>query len=301
MRYKCWFLPGHSAGEARRAAFNNAAAERDIEIVWLTLDDFVWSPEGLKGVELPDFAISYICPHHVQKVVEMMGVPVFNALTCISNASDKLSTTELLWEADVRQPKTVVIPKEASTTWDEDEIRAHMRPIVEFFGGYPFVIKTATGSMGSGVFLIEGEQDLIACEGFQRPRALLAQAFVPSSYGTDIRVFVVGGRAIGAFRRVGAEGDFRSNISQGGHSEDHEMTPAEADLAERASAALGMDWCAVDILIGESGEPIVCEINSTPQFSSNIERAPHLDIPSFYFDYILAVLAGNREREHQAQ
>lgn len=284
-----WILPGHEMSELKVGLFSNAAAERDIELVWVDEDDYVWSPEGLADAELPDFAISYVCPVHVQKIVEMMGVPVFNASDQIALASDKLRTTEVLWAADVRQPKTVAVPKRESQAWEDEQIEKYMPHIVDFLGGYPIVIKTVLGSQGKGVFLIRDMDEMKQCPALTEPGAVLAQEFIAASSGTDIRVYVVGGKAVGAHGRVGAEGDFRSNISAGGHSEEHESTEAEKDISERAVNALGLSWGAVDLLIDEDGLPLVCEVNSTPQFSG-MERPPHLDVAGLYFDYILSII-----------
>ena len=45
---------------------------------------------------------------------------------------------------------------------------------------------------------------------------LLVQEYIEEAGGADIRAFVVNGEVVGAMKRQGAEGDFRSNLHQGG-------------------------------------------------------------------------------------
>ena len=43
------------------------------------------------------------------------------------------------------------------------------------------------------------------------------------------------------------------------------------DLAIKATKALKLDFAGVDLLFGENDEPIVCEVNSNPQFVSTLQ------------------------------
>ena len=45
--------------------------------------------------------------------------------------------------------------------------------------------------------------------------------------------------------------------------------PQECSVKINACKAIGLDFAGVDILFGEEGEPIVCEVNSNPHFESS--------------------------------
>ena len=49
------------------------------------------------------------------------------------------------------------------------------------------------------------------------------------------------------------------------------ITPTEAQkaVALKACKAIGLDFAGVDVLFGENGEAIICEVNSNPHFESS--------------------------------
>ena len=113
------------------------------------------------------------------------------------------------------------------------------------------------------------------------------QKFIASSKGKDIRINVVGDKAIVSMLRENKD-DFRSNISNGGTGSLYQPEQAYLDLAIKASKALGLDFAGVDVLFGEDG-PIVCEVNSNPQFASTL-KATGVNLANYIADYILANL-----------
>ena len=102
--------------------------------------------------------------------------------------------------------------------------------------------------------------------------------------GTDIRAFVVDGHVVGAMLRKGVEGDFRSNIHQGGSATVHKLSRAEKKTALQAAKAMGLGVCGVDMLPSNRG-PLVMEVNSSPGFEG-IEKATGLDIAGKVMEYI---------------
>jgi hypothetical protein len=94
---------------------------------------------------------------------------------------------------------------------------------------------------------------------------VMFQAYVP---GTDVRVHVVGGRALAT--AVGSSAtDYRY-----GHLDGHtaELRPLElpAELAERCvalTAGLGLDFAGIDLRLTPEGEAVCFEVNPCPAFS----------------------------------
>jgi ribosomal protein S6--L-glutamate ligase len=134
-------------------------------------------------------------------------------------------------------------------------------------GKQPLVAKGAGGGEGQNVFLVRSPEELAelgprletSCP--RGPEGLVLQELVPTG-GRDIRVIFMGDY-LDAFWRVAPEGDFRSNLSQGGRVE-RETGRAELDravaLALRLKETAGLDLAAVDILPGPEG-PLLLEIN----------------------------------------
>ena len=97
---------------------------------------------------------------------------------------------------------------------------------------------------------------------------MLFQEFVASSIGMDIRIEVVGDKALGAVKRESLNNDFRSNVLQGGKMSKVEVNDDFYNAAVKACQIIGLDFAGVDILIGKNGEPIFCEINSNVHFKT---------------------------------
>lgn len=209
--------------------------------------------------------------------LERMGVLVVNSSQSIEISKDKLQTLQLLSANNIPIPKTML----AKLPLDID--------VVEREFSYPIIIKTISGSRGKGVFLCEDRNQLEDFVGFMEvsmdPRVnLIIQEFVEESRGKDIRVLVVGGKAIGAMLRVAREGKVKANYSAGGSVSAYNLTPELEWLAVESAKIVGLDIAGVDILF-DSENYLVCEINSSPGFEG-FEKATGINVPQAIFRYL---------------
>ena len=101
----------------------------------------------------------------------------------------------------------------------------------------------------------------------------------------DVRVIVIGGHTVAAMERRN-DGDFRSNVAQGGSGEKIDLLEEFRIVAESCAEILGLDYCGVDLLYGKDGEPIVCEVNSNA-FFSGIEKATGVNVAKAYAEHII--------------
>jgi ribosomal protein S6--L-glutamate ligase len=92
---------------------------------------------------------------------------------------------------------------------------------------------------------------------------VIVQEFIEEAKGEDIRAFVVDGKVVGAMKRKGVEGEFRSNIHRGGSGKLIKLTKEERRAALVAAKAMGLSVAGVDMLQSERG-PLVLEVNSSP-------------------------------------
>lgn len=129
---------------------------------------------------------------------------------------------------------------------------------------YPVILKAQEGTHGKGVLVAESFKSaktiLDILSEFKRPYVI--QEFVETDGTSDIRVIVGGGKVLGAYKRIAANGEFRTNIHNGGKREKHSLTDKQIDLALRSGEAIGAGVCGVDIL--NSDKPSVIEINLSP-------------------------------------
>lgn len=203
----------------------------------------------------------------VLRQFEMMGLYPLNESVAIGRSRDKLRSLQLLARRGIGLPVTAF----AHDTRNANEV-------IEMAGGAPVVIKLLEGTQGIGVVLGETHQSAKSViEAFRGANVnILVQEFIKESRGNDIRALVVGGRVVAAMQRKGAEGDFRSNLHQGGSARPVKITPEERSTAVRAARIMGLNVCGVDMLRSNHG-PVVMEVNSSPGLEG-IEQTSGVDV-----------------------
>jgi ribosomal protein S6--L-glutamate ligase len=211
----------------------------------------------------------------VVRQFEMMKIFSVVESQALVRSRDKLRSLQVLSRAGLGMPKTVF----SNYTKDVAEVIAYV-------GGAPLVIKLLEGTQGLGVVLAEtnnaAESVLEAFNGLQA--RVIVQEFIKESKGADIRAFIVDGNVVGAMKRQGKEGEFRSNLHRGGSAEVFQLSDEEEIAALKAAKALGLGVCGVDMLQSARG-PLILEVNSSPGLEG-IESATKKDIAASIIKYI---------------
>ena len=83
-----------------------------------------------------------------------------------------------------------------------------------------------------------------------------------------------------------SNGDFRSNISSGGHGVPFALTTEMHDLAIKIAKFLDLDYCGMDFLIDKNGKPLVCEVNSNA-FFKGFESVTGINVAKAYAEFII--------------
>ncbi|MCB0879003.1 MAG: 30S ribosomal protein S6--L-glutamate ligase [Thermoleophilia bacterium] len=217
---------------------------------------------------------------------ETQGVFTVTPSIALVRARDKLRSLQLLAREKAAIPHTLF----ARRASDLDDL-------LERLGGPPVVIKLLEGTQGVGVVLAETKKAaksvLQAFEGLKAD--VIVQEFIKEAKGADLRVIVVGGRVVAAMRRVGAPGEFRANVHQGGTTEKVKLTQRERRLAVKAAKALGLPVAGVDLLRSERG-PLVIEVNASPGLEG-IEFASEVDVAGAIVQWIEENLPKKRKRD----
>ena len=230
-----------------------------------------------------DFAVYLDKDKYLGQLLEMAGLRLFNSAKAIEICDDKMTTYLALKGSGLRLAKT--IPAPLCYTKGAKVNEEFLQGVAENLG-FPLVAKKSYGSFGAGVRLVPGMPELrkTAEEFLHEPHFF--QEYIQESCGRDIRVIVVGGKALGGMERVAKEGEFRSNIELGGIGRKIELKREYAIAAERAAKALGLDYCGVDLLQTQAG-PVLCEVNSNA-FFEGFEEATGLDIAKAYAEHIVS-------------
>lgn len=211
----------------------------------------------------------------VVRQFEMMGAFTTTGSEALVRSRDKLRSMQVLSRAKIGLPKTVF------TNYSRD-----VSGIIKQVGGAPLVIKLLEGTQGLGVVLAETKNAAESViEAFNGLKArVIVQEFIKESKGADIRAFVVDGHVVGAMKRQGKEGEFRSNLHRGGSAEVIELTDEEEIAAVKAVKAMGLGVAGVDMLQSSRG-PLILEVNSSPGLEG-IETATGKDIAKTIIRYI---------------
>ncbi|WP_028974362.1 ATP-grasp domain-containing protein [Spirochaeta cellobiosiphila] len=208
--------------------------------------------------------------------LERLGVPCFNSSAPIDLVKDKLFTQQILAEKSLPVPKTMLAKFPVDFDLIEDRI------------GFPIILKTLSGSQGKGVFLSENKksfEDLIQLIEATNPKAnIILQEFIKDSYGRDLRVFTLGGRAVACMERSSTTDGFKANFSAGGEVRAYELTPEIEWLASEASRVLGLDIAGVDLLF-DGNHFKICEVNSSPGFEG-LDQACNTNAAKEIFHYL---------------
>lgn len=149
---------------------------------------------------------------------------------------------------------------------------------------YPLVFKTIDGHGGSEVMLCQDEQELNACQKQFENRLTLVQPYIESN-ATDVRVWVLGNRIIGAVKRQG-RADFRSNVTLGGSIEKYELDSLQMDHVLAMQKAIRSDYIGMDFLLLEDGTWLLNEIED-PVGARSFYDLFDEHLPDLLMDYLV--------------
>ena len=198
----------------------------------------------------------------LQKILEARGVPYTGDGVEASRAAfDKILSKEKFREHNVVTPKWEVI-------------EGGQRPTI----AVPLVVKPARQGSTVGVVIVRKERELDAAlaEADKYDRKLLIEEFVS---GRELTIGVLGDQALPILEIIPKGGfyDFNNkypflNPQAGGGAEhvcpakiDPNKTKQIQEQALRAFRALGLVvYARVDVLLSDSGDPFVLEVNNIP-------------------------------------
>ena len=235
--------------------------------------------------EFAGFDAGFVFPPRIMEgavVDARLDVPWVNDREDVLASRNKAGALATLDAAGLPVPETVVV----SNPVEEADLRAAF----ERFDP-PVVVKPNSATRGIGVakagdldsFLgICDYLDLVHDYRATGDKSFLVQEFVPGA--RDFRVMTIEGEYVGAVERrlpdparnpdssVG-KGAWKHNVHRGADATGVDLDPDLRDLAERAAAALGVDWLGVDLLV--SGErAVVNETNARPTIDAATKYEP---------------------------
>jgi len=205
--------------------------------------------------------------------LENRGLRVVNSPRAIERSVDKFYTTTLLHDAGLLVPETVVCERV------EDAMAA-----VRSMGDV--VIKPIFGSLGHGMVRVsDPDVALRVVRALDQIRSVFYIQRAIDHSGRDLRVFVVGGRVLGAIERRAPAGEWRTNVAIGGSATAVDISPEVERVALRAAAAVGADYAGVDVLPARDGALYVLEVNGIPGWEG-LQQATGLDVAAAIVEHL---------------
>ncbi len=239
-----------------------------------------------KEIDVPDFAIAGFVNDFsygnsaVMQQLENMGVFCINRADIANTTKDKLKTIQILAGEGVPTPKTMLVRFPFDYSVVEEEF------------GYPMVLKTLSGSGGSGVTLIHSRKELESVLTIARSGRindeLIIQEYIETSKGVDFRVLVMGTKAAACvIRKATKDNEFRSNVALGAVPSAHPLTDEIREVADKTAKVLGLFVGGIDLLKAEKGY-VVCEANSIPGFyTPDFKEIYEMDVPKEFLRVVL--------------
>lgn len=231
---------------------------RDVDVVLMRQD--------------PPFDVGYITATHLLERIEGETLVVNNPVS-VRNAPEKV------YVLDYAQymPPTLI-------TRDLDEVRAFQAE----HGGV--VVKPLHGNGGKAIFLVpeDGSNLSALFEVFNQtwPEPHMVQPFLPEVHEGDKRIVLIDGEVAGAINRKPSEGEFRSNLAQGGYAEPAELTEREKEICAAMGPdlkRLGLIFVGIDVIGGKW----LTEINVTsPTGIVSISEYDGTDLAGMIIDAI---------------
>ncbi|SFH69297.1 ribosomal protein S6--L-glutamate ligase [Halorubrum aquaticum] len=254
-------------------------ADRGIDVDHVRAKERTFRLDGTDGdadldVEHEDtdpeaFDVGFVYPSRLMEgavVDRRLSVPWINGRDAVVTSRNKAGVLATLSAAGLPVPRTTLV----SNPVDESVV-AEAAADFEF----PVVVKPNSATRGVGVAKATDLDSLLGVVDYLNlahdyratgDKSYLIQEFLPDA--RDYRTMVVDGAYAGAVRRelpadALANGRWKHNVHRGADARGVELDPAGRELAERAAAALGIDYLGVDLLKTDDGF-LVNETNARP-------------------------------------
>ena len=233
--------------------------------------------------KLPDFVLPRTgsgTTYFIKAIIrhlERLGVTLINGSDAIDNVKDKLYSQQILGGSNLPVPKTMLVKHPIDISLVEKNLK------------YPMIIKTLSGSYGSGVFMVDDKKQfrqMMKMAELAKPSYnIIIQECIEDSLGRDLRVLVVNGKVVGCMMRQSVDGDFRANITRGGEAIPYQIDEDIEWISGESARLLDLDIAGVDLLFNGDSYTI-CEVNSAPGFEG-MEKYTKQNIAEKMVDYII--------------
>jgi len=220
---------------------------------------------------------------------------VINDVDGVRKANNKLYTTTF------HDPHNTFLP-----VTHVSKNKNYLKKVIEESTNDKMILKPLDGSGGSGVIVLErgAKSNINSLLDFYIDRGeqnyVILQEYIEGAEQGDIRVLMLNGKAIGAYRRQPAEGDIRANIQAGGSAHRYTLTESQKHICRKIGPKLvadGLYFVGID-MIGEK----ILEINVlNPGGIANINRLNKVRLQKQVVDFFEEKVHEREERRAELE
>ncbi len=208
----------------------------------------------------------------ILRAIEECDVKLINSRESLEIASDKFLTSIFLEKHKIPTPKTIICedPNKALDAFEEM--------------GSDCVYKPLFGSKGVGITRLNDRafaENVIYTLG-RLNKVFYLQEFI-EHYNRDIRILVLGDKAIAGMYRVGD--NWKTNIYAGAKAKPLEISDELKNLAVKTAQITKAEIAGVDIIESERGY-LVLEVNSIPGFTA-LQKVTDINIAEEIINFFL--------------
>ncbi|MDA9556484.1 ATP-grasp domain-containing protein [Vibrio sp.] len=210
-------------------------------------------------------------------------IPTVNNYNAFRLTEDKFKTADRLSRAGITCSDHLLV--------NRNNIEELKKSLADW--NFNAIYKPVDGWGGSGLVKLESERDLDLLLPYfesQSTPEFYVERMIKNDF-TDYRVDIVDGQYIACYGRAAKAGEWRTNVSSGGHVIPREPTPEIVDLALRAAKATGLEIAGVDIIYDvEFDRYVVIEVNGIPAFATPDQEKIGLNFNSKKIDAIVNLI-----------
>lgn len=203
----------------------------------------------------PDLAYFRTYDFDLMENFESKGIYIVNSLQGYKNSLDKYTTRKIANSLKISGPTSIV-----TKNYNYD--------VLKKFLGETFVMKERSGSLGTGVFLIESQKDLD--NNLCLEKNYLFEQYIEKSKGKDIRLYFINDYFVAAIERSSTNNDFRSNVHLGASTRVVDVSEELVEQSKKLAKEMGLTICSVDYLF-DGENYYLCEVNANASFSAYIK------------------------------
>lgn len=213
--------------------------------------------------------------------LELLGIRTINSSSAIRICADKAEQALRFSSVkDVDQPEFSILRKYESLNDEFQQL------------GHNVVVKPVSASWGRGISHITDDQSLAVWQETHRELDIkneklpyLVQKFV-NKPNYDIRVVIVGDRAIVAFERYSPD-NWKTNTHLGASVVPMPISTDMQKVVSAVIAVIGTGIYGLDLMQDESGNLLFCEINQNPEFAQSW-KIHNVDVGKLIAQFVVA-------------